>query len=146
MVYIDLKNDLVRVNGKGNKMRVIPINSTAKRWLELYLKDYRKKLIKNGKDFDELFLNNRGSVMTRQGMFKLLKNITKMLQIDKDVSPHILRHSFATHLINNGADLRVIQELLGHSNITTTQIYTHVNMTHKKREYISSHPKAQKKE
>lgn len=143
---IDLKNDLVRVNGKGNKMRVIPINSTAKRWLELYLKDYRKKLIKNGKDFDELFLNNRGSVMTRQGMFKLLKNITKMLQIDKDVSPHILRHSFATHLINNGADLRVIQELLGHSNITTTQIYTHVNMTHKKREYISSHPKAQKKE
>jgi len=141
---IDLINDSVRVEGKGSKERVIPINDTSKKYLEIYLQNYRKYLIKKNKKYDELFLNNRGTPISRQGLFKILKNLCQSLNIKKDVSPHVLRHSFATHLLNNGADLRVIQELLGHSNISTTQIYTHVSTTHKKDEYNASHPRSKK--
>ncbi len=141
---IDFTNDYIKVEGKGKKERIIPITSIAKGALEVYLNDYRCQLVKKGKDYDELFLNNRGTPMTRQGMYKLLKQLCQTLDIQKDVSPHVLRHSFATHLLNNGADLRVIQELLGHSSISTTQIYTHVSSDQKKEEYENCHPRSKK--
>ncbi len=141
---VDLDNYLVRVEGKGSKERIIPFNETSHKYLELYLTEYRSLLIKNNKNYEELFLNNRGTPLTRQGLTKLIKGICQKNNINKNVSPHILRHSFATHLLNNGADLRVIQEFLGHENISTTQIYTHVSKEHIKKEYDSSHPRSKK--
>ncbi len=141
---IDLTNDIVRVEGKGKKERIIPINEASHQALELYIRDYRSQLVKKGKDYNELFLNNRGTPITRQGLFKLLKKLCEDMGIKKEVSPHVLRHSFATHLLDNGADLRVIQELLGHSSISTTQIYTHVSKKHIKEEYNEAHPASKK--
>ncbi len=141
---VDLFNDTIRVEGKGSKERLVPINQSAKKYLELYLNDYRHLLIKKGKQTDYLFLNNRGTQITRQGFFKLLKSIQKKAHIDKEISPHTLRHSFATHLLKNGADLRIIQELLGHSDIKTTQIYTHISNEKLKDEYQNAHPHAKK--
>lgn len=135
---IDLINDVVRVFGKGSKERVIPIGNTAVDALSIYINCYRTTMLKDKKN-DYLFLNNHGNKLTRQGFFKNLKSLLKEKGINKDVSPHTLRHSFATHLLNNGADLRVIQELLGHSSIKTTQIYTHVSDEHLKEQYVS-HP------
>lgn len=140
---ISLSENLVRVEGKGSKERIIPFNEISKKYLKLYIEEYRGYLIKKGKNYEELFLNNRGTPITRQGFFKILKTICLHAGIKKDVSPHTLRHSFATHLLSNGADLRVIQELLGHSDITTTQIYTHVTKEHEKEEYLKSHPRSQ---
>ena len=99
---------------------------------------------KKGKNYDELFLNNRGTPITRQGLYKLLKELCVKVGSKKCVSPHVLRHSFATHLLKNGADLRVIRELLDHSDISTTQIYTHVSNEKMKEEYESAHPRAKK--
>ena len=113
-------------------------------FLEIYLNEYRSSLIKKGKSCDYIFLNNRGLGITRQGFFKLLKQRAKEVNINKDISPHTLRHSFATHLLANGADLRVIQELLGHSDISTTQIYTHLTNEQLKKEYLEAHPRAKK--
>lgn len=135
---VDLINDTVRVFGKGFKERVVPIGNTAVNALNVYINGYRSSMLK-GKKNDYLFLNNHGNKLTRQGLFKNLKSLLKEKGIDRDVSPHTLRHSFATHLLNNGADLRVIQELLGHSSIKTTQIYTHVSDEHLKEQYVS-HP------
>ena len=140
---VSLSENLVRVEGKGSKERIIPFNEISKKYLKLYIEEYRGHLIKKGKNYEELFLNNRGTPITRQGFFKILKTICLHAGIKKDVSPHTLRHSFATHLLSNGADLRVIQELLGHSDITTTQIYTHVTKEHEKEEYLKSHPRSQ---
>lgn len=138
---LDFVEDFVKVEGKGSKERIIPINDSSKKALQLYIDCYRPQLCKKGKHFDELFLNNLGTPLSRQGFFKLLKLACQSVGITKEVSPHILRHSFATHLLNNGADLRVIQELLGHSSISTTQIYTHVSKEHIKEEYESAHPR-----
>lgn len=138
---IDFSECYVKVEGKGSKERIIPLNNASIQSLKIYLEEYRKDLIKHGKQYDQLFLNNRGTPITRQGFFKLLKNLCVSLGIEKEISPHILRHSFATHLLDNGADLRVIQELLGHSSITTTQIYTHVSKEHKKEEYMACFPR-----
>lgn len=135
---IDLENDIVRVFGKGSKERIVPIGTIAVNALNKYINEYREKMLKN-KKCDYLFLNNHGNKITRQGLFKNLKSLLKEKGIEKDVSPHTLRHSFATHLLNNGADLRSIQELLGHSSIKTTQIYTHVSSEHLKEQY-KSHP------
>lgn len=135
---IDLENDIVRVFGKGSKERIVPIGTIAVNALNKYINEYREKMLKNKKN-DYLFLNNHGNKITRQGLFKNLKSLLKEKGIEKDVSPHTLRHSFATHLLNNGADLRSIQELLGHSSIKTTQIYTHVSSEHLKEQY-KSHP------
>ncbi len=135
---IDLTNDIVKVFGKGSKERIIPIGNIAVSALNTYINEYRYKMLKNKKN-DYLFLNNHGNKLTRQGLFKNLKSLLREKGIDKDVSPHTLRHSFATHLLNNGADLRVIQELLGHSSIKTTQIYTHISNEHLKEQY-NSHP------
>ena len=136
---IDLENDIVRTIGKGNKERIIPIGDYAKEALLIYLNNYRNSMLK-GYICDKVFLNNHGRELTRQGFFKILKARLKEVNINKDVSPHTLRHSFATHLLNNGADLRSIQEMLGHYNLSTTQIYTHVAKDKLKKEYDMCHP------
>lgn len=135
---IDLTNDVVRVIGKGSKERIVPIGNVAVKALNVYINGYRYDMLKDKKN-DYLFLNNHGNKLTRQGLFKNLKSLLKEKRINREVSPHTIRHSFATHLLNNGADLRVIQELLGHSSIKTTQIYTHVSKEHLKEQYMS-HP------
>ena len=124
----------VRTVGKGDKERIIPIGDVALSALKNYMENYRKLLLK-GKVTDALFLNNHGLGMTRQGFFKILKKLAKEKDIKTPFSPHTLRHSFATHLLNNGADLRSIQELLGHSDISTTQIYTHISNQRLKENY-----------
>jgi len=122
----DFYNDTILINGKGNKQRIVPIGEYAKEYLEKYL-DVRNELIKkkNGNP-DKLFLNNHGKPITRNGFNFILTNLLKEKGIKKEVTPHTLRHSFATHMLDNGADLRTIQELLGHSDIVTTRIYTHI--------------------
>ena len=122
---IDKINCLIRIMGKGSKEREVPLGEYALYYLDLYL-EKRSLLLKN-KSCSKLFLNNHGTGMTRQGFFKNLKSILMMKGLNPDVSPHTLRHSFATHLINRGADLRSIQEMLGHSDISTTRIYTKVS-------------------
>lgn len=123
---IDVEDCIVRVMGKGSKERIIPINDVAINALNNYLENYRSSMLK-GDINNYLFLNNHGKQMTRQGIFKMIKQECLVKGIKKDVSPHTLRHTFATHLLQNGADLRIIQELLGHSDISTTQIYTHLS-------------------
>ncbi len=136
---VDLNDDLVRIYGKGNKERVIPIGEYALEYLEDYIYKYRNKMLKKGNN-DYIFLNNHGNKMTRQGFFKIIKKIAKENKIDKEISPHVLRHSFASHMLKNGADLRTIQELLGHSDISTTQIYTHLTNEELKNNYNNYHP------
>lgn len=124
---IDLYNDTILVHGKGSKERIVPLGDYAKEYLTKYL-EVRNSLIKrkNGNP-SELFLNNHGKPITRNGFNFLLSKLLKEKGIEKEITPHTLRHSFATHMLDNGADLRTIQELLGHSDIVTTRIYTHVS-------------------
>lgn len=136
---IDIENATLRTMGKGSKERIVPLGEYALHYLTIYLQDYRSALLK--KDYnDYLFLNNHGKQITRQGFFKILKARAKEANITKELSPHTLRHSFATHLLSHGADLRSIQELLGHSDISTTQIYTHISNEHLKENYKEFHP------
>lgn len=121
---LHLPMGLIQTVGKGNKERIIPIGDTAAYWIERYYREARPKLVKNA--VAEVFVNAKGKPLTRQGIWKNLKATVKRAGIQKNVTPHTLRHSFATHLLENGADLRMVQELLGHSSISTTQIYTHV--------------------
>jgi len=124
---IDLYNNTILIHGKGNKERIVPLGECAKKYLEKYL-EVRSELIKKKYgDYDQLFLNNHGKPITRNGFNFLLKKLLKEKNINKNVTPHTLRHSFATHMLDNGADLRTIQELLGHSDIVTTRIYTHIS-------------------
>jgi integrase/recombinase XerD len=139
---ISLDEDLIRVMGKGSKERISPINETCEEYLRLYIENYRNYLLKN-KDSEYVFINNIGGKISRQGFFKNLKLIAKKQGIDTDISPHTLRHSYATHLLSHGADLRVIQELLGHSDISTTQIYTHL-LNDKLKEEYEHHPRYKK--
>ena len=136
---IDLYNDIVRTIGKGNKERIIPIGDYAKIALEDYINNWRGSMVKKH-ICDKLFLNNHGRELTRQGFFKILKQLANDKGIEKDFSPHTLRHSFATHLRNNEADLRSIQEMLGHYNLSTTQIYTHIASEKLKEDYDNFHP------
>ena len=122
---IDLNNNYVRCFGKGSKERIVPIGEYSSKYLSIYINEYRDSM-KKGYYTEKIFLNNHGKEMTRQGFFKIIKKIAKDKDINKNITPHMLRHSFATHLLNNGADLRTIQEMLGHSSISTTQIYTNV--------------------
>ena len=136
---IDFESDLVRIIGKGSKERVVPLGDYAIYYIKKYYDEYRGFfLIKGEKDY--LFLNNHGEVMSRQGFFKMIKNLALEQGIKKDFSPHTLRHSFATHLLAHGADLRSIQEMLGHSDISTTQIYTNLSFNEVKDNYKDSHP------
>ena len=125
----------------AHKERVIPIGEFASESLKEYLNKYRSTLLKKYNN-DYVFLNNHGNNMTRQGFFKIIKSLAKEKGINKQISPHILRHSFASHLLKYGADLRTIQELLGHSGISNTQIYTHISMKHLQEVYDSAHPHA----
>ena len=131
---VNLEYGYVRCIGKGKKERIVPIGEIAKEYLELYINEYRNGMLK-GYYTENIFLNNHGKEMTRQGFFLIIKKIAEEKQIDKNITPHMLRHSFATHLLNNGADLRTIQEMLGHSNISTTQIYTNVSIDILKENY-----------
>lgn len=136
---IDLVNSSVRIFGKGSKERIIPLNDYATIALKNYILYYRTSLFKHGEN-NYLFLNNHGNKMTRQGFFKILSKIAKEKNIKTEFSPHTLRHSFATHLLKHGADLRSIQELLGHSDISTTQIYTHITEERLQKNYEEFHP------
>ena len=122
---IDFENSIIRINGKGKKERIIPLGEVASYYLKIYLNDYRSKLLKKN-TYNQVFLNNHGKPITRQGFNFILENIRELTGIEKEITPHVLRHSFATHLLEGGADIRSIQEMLGHENISTTNIYTEV--------------------
>lgn len=137
---VHLSMMFVRCIGKGDKERIVPIGETAVELLELYLNTARPKLLKKSTDY--LFLNRLGDPMSRQGFWKILKKQAQLAGIHKEISPHKLRHSFATHLVENGVDLRLVQEMLGHSDISTTQIYTHISKDHLKDVYQLYHPRS----
>lgn len=138
---VNLVAGYVRCVGKGNKERIVPMNKTAAFWVERYIARARPHLLK-GALTRTLFVNANGRKMTRQGFWKILNKHVNKADIRKDVTPHTLRHSFATHLLENGADLRAVQEMLGHADITTTQIYTHLTRTHLREVYQRTHPRA----
>ena len=137
---IDFDECIIRVTGKGKKDRIIPVGDKAKYSLLIYLNNYRPFLVKND-TCSYVFLNKNGEKISRQGVFKILKELANKAGIKKEISPHTLRHSFATNLLNNGADLRVIQELLGHENLETTEIYSHLQNKKIEEDY-SNHPHA----
>ena len=138
---INLRQGVIRVTGKGNKERLVPFGETATQWLDKYLSSTRDEIIKDKLATDVLFPSIRGKAMTRQTFWYMIKRYTVSAGIKKSISPHILRHAFATHLINHGADLRVVKMLLGHSDISTTQIYTHVARERLKDIHAEHHPR-----
>lgn len=143
---INLVQGFVRVRGKGQKERIVPISDPCRAAVEDWIRNGRPVMLKN-KDLrrrggDPLFITARGTILTRQGFFKNLGNYGISAGVIKKLSPHKLRHSFATHLVEHGADLRIVQEMLGHSDISTTEIYTHVSRQHLKKVYKKAHPRA----
>ena len=140
----DISSDTFKVLGKGNKERIANIGSYARRALDNYLEDGYIKLNKKGSDY--LFLNNNGEVLTTRGIRYILNKIIEKTTINKKISPHMIRHSFATHLLNEGCDILSVQELLGHESLTTTAIYTHVTTERLKEVYFKTHPRAYKGE
>jgi len=131
----------VRCFGKGNKERLIPIHQRASLAIEEYVAEARPQIARNNAE-KALFLNCRGDRLTRQGFWQILKGYAKSAELGIEITPHTLRHSFATHMLSGGADLRSVQELLGHANISTTQVYTHLTSEHVRRTYEKSHPRA----
>ncbi|MDD5127115.1 MAG: site-specific tyrosine recombinase XerD [Dehalococcoidales bacterium] len=138
---VDISGGFVRCFGKGHKERIVPIHEQAAKAVQTYVAEVRPQLAHN-KDEKALFLNARGERLTRQGFWQKLKEYAKAADLGDKVSPHTLRHSFATHMLSGGADLRAVQELLGHANISTTQIYTHLTNEHIRRTYEKAHPRA----
>ena len=138
----DISKDEIRILGKGNKERIVRFGDYAEDVLELYLKDGYKKLNKSNSKY--LFLNNNGMPLTTRGVRYILDNIIKKTTLDKKISPHMIRHSFATHLLNEGCDILTVQELLGHESLTATSIYTHVTNERLKEVYFKCHPRAKK--
>lgn len=139
---LHLNVGLIKTIGKGNKERLVPISENAMKWIDDYIKEVRCEQIDKYGNSLELFLNFRGKKLTRQSIWRMIKKYIQQVGIKKDVTPHTLRHSFATHLLENGADLRIVQELLGHSDISTTQIYTHITKQRLRDIYLKSHPRA----
>lgn len=139
---LHLQLGLIQTLGKGDKERIIPLGDQAIHWLELYLEKSRPQLVKSNQAVPFVFLNHHGNGLSRQGIWKNLHAIVLEAGITKPVTPHTLRHSFATHLLENGADLRVVQELLGHADISTTQIYTHISKKRMTEVYQQYFPRA----
>jgi integrase/recombinase XerD len=140
LTAVNLNDGVLRVTGKGNKDRLVPLGEEAVQWLQRYLSDARPLLL-NRKLSDAMFVTARGDGMTRQAFWYLIKRHAHSAGITRPLSPHTLRHAFATHLLNHGADLRVVQMLLGHSDISTTQIYTHVARERMKQLHAQHHPR-----
>lgn len=142
-VYFEI--DFLKVTGKGDKERFVPIGATAKKLIKIYINEVRvHQTIKKGEE-DIIFLNRRGSRLTRVMVFTIIKRLAIKAGIKKSISPHTFRHSFATHLVEGGADLRAVQEMLGHESITTTEIYTHLDRNYLKETIISFHPRSKKR-
>jgi integrase/recombinase XerD len=137
---ISFRQGVVRITGKGNKERLVPVGEEAMNWLEGYMSQARKALLSE-RQCDYLFVTNRASGMTRQAFWHIIKRHAEKAGINKELSPHTLRHAFATHLLNHGADLRVVQLLLGHSDLSTTQIYTHIARQRLKELHSKYHPR-----
>lgn len=138
---VNIENGFIRCFGKGARERIIPMGDVAVRYLKEYLARGRSKLVKSSST-EALFVNQHGSRLTRQGFWKIIKKYARKAKIKTEITPHTLRHSFATHLLENGADLRSVQEMLGHADISTTQIYTHLTKRRLKEVYDRSHPRA----
>ncbi|MBU2608672.1 MAG: site-specific tyrosine recombinase XerD [Chloroflexi bacterium] len=138
---VDLQGGYVRCFGKGHKERMIPIYPQAAQSVKEYIEQVHPQIARSPVE-KALFLNLRGDRLTRQGFWQILKGYAKSAGLEADVTPHTLRHSFATHMLNGGADLRSVQELLGHANISTTQVYTHLTSEHVRRTYEKAHPRA----
>jgi integrase/recombinase XerD len=142
-IYFEI--DFIKVTGKGDKERFVPIGASAKKFIKMYVDEVRvHQNIKKGEE-DYIFLNRRGSRLTRVMVFTIIKRLAVKAGIKKSISPHTFRHSFATHLVEGGADLRAVQEMLGHESITTTEIYTHLDRNYLKETIISFHPRSKKK-
>jgi integrase/recombinase XerD len=137
---ISFRQGVVRITGKGNKERLVPVGEEAMSWLESYMSQARKTIL-GEHQCDYLFVTNRADSMTRQAFWHIIKRHAKKAGINKELSPHTLRHAFATHLLNHGADLRVVQLLLGHSDLSTTQIYTHIARERLKELHSKYHPR-----
>ena len=137
---INLKDEFIRIHGKGNKERLLPMGEIAIDYLTKYELNSRPALLKNGQS-DSYFLSNRGSAMSRQNFFYIIKDYASKAGIDKPLSPHSLRHAFATHLVQKGADLRSVQLMLGHSDISSTQLYTHIQNAQLKTQHQKHHPR-----
>ncbi len=134
-------DDVIRVLGKGSKQRIVPIGESAVKWITEYLKTVRPLLEKKMKSENIIFLNNRGTKLSRMGIWKIVDKYVKLAEIEKEFHPHTFRHSFATHLLEGGADLRAVQEMLGHADISTTQIYTHIDRDFVKQMHKDFHPR-----
>ncbi|HOT74589.1 MAG TPA: tyrosine-type recombinase/integrase, partial [Candidatus Wallbacteria bacterium] len=136
----------LRVFGKGSKERIVPVGSIALEWCRKYINESRPQLITENARTSLMFLNRDGHSLSRQGFWKIIKHYAKKAGITKKISPHVIRHSFATHLLENDADLRAVQEMLGHSDISTTQIYTHVSNKMLRDVYKRTHPRSELEE
>ena len=139
---LHLSMGLLQTTGKGDKERIVPLGDLAIQWIETYLEEARPFLTRKHPEESHLFVNNHGKQLSRQGIWKNLKALVRKAGITKNVTPHTLRHSFATHLLENGADLRTVQELLGHADISTTQIYTHITKKRMTEVYKQHFPRA----
>jgi integrase/recombinase XerD len=137
---LNLRQGVVRIIGKGAKERIVPLGEEAADWLQRYMNESRPLLAK-GNESEEMFISSRGTQVTRQTFWYAIKRYAQRVGIRKALSPHTLRHSFATHLLNHGADLRVVQMLLGHSDLSTTQIYTHIARERLKDLHAKHHPR-----
>jgi integrase/recombinase XerD len=139
MIYFD--EGFLRVVGKGNKERLVPVGREALKFIRIYRDEIRNHMNVRKEHSDTLFLNQRGSGLSRVSVFTIVKDSARKAGIQKNISPHTFRHSFATHLVENGADLRAVQEMLGHESITTTEIYTHLDRTYLRDTVLLYHPR-----
>ncbi|WP_127136973.1 site-specific tyrosine recombinase XerD [Flagellimonas oceanensis] len=140
-LYFD--EDFIKVTGKGNKQRFVPISGVNQKYINIYWKEVRVHLPIKKEHEDFVFLNRRGKQLTRAMIFTIVKRLAEAIGLEKNISPHTFRHSFATHLLENGADLRAIQQMLGHESITTTEVYMHVNRKHLNKVLMDFHPRRQ---
>jgi integrase/recombinase XerD len=138
---VDLKRGFLRAHGKGSKERIVPLGREAAAAVKRYLRSGRG-VMAGGSDVRALFLNQRGGALSRQGLYKVIQGRARAVGLDDRMSPHTLRHSFATHLLSGGCDLRSVQEMLGHADVATTQIYTHLSADRIKEVYFDAHPRA----